>query len=110
MTIPAGTMVLPLFEEIFKGDHWQDGRSFRPERFIGQDGNIQPDAHFIPFSSGKRKCIGEKLAKAEMFIIFTTLVQQFRIFSMNDVVGESEIGFINIPKSFKIKLERRFES
>ena len=109
MNIPAGTMVLPLFEEIFKGDHWRDGRAFRPERFIGQDGNIKTDAHCIPFSTGKRKCIGEKLAKTEMLIIFSTLVQHFQIFAVNDVVEQNETGFINIPKSFEIKLQRRCE-
>ena len=107
INIPAGTMVLPLFEEILKGDHWQDGMSFKPERFLDVEGNLQRDGHFIPFSIGKRMCIGEKLAKAEMFIIFTTLVQHFQFVSEDEMTEQHELGFINIPKTFKTKLQRR---
>merc|ERR1712098_196692 len=31
--IPAGTEVSPLMAEILKGDTWEEGQLFRPERF-----------------------------------------------------------------------------
>ena len=74
-TIPAGSMVLPIMTEILKGDHWTDGTMFRPDRFLDDDGQIKKDEHFIPFSVGKRQCLGETLAKAELFLFFTILVQ-----------------------------------
>ena len=36
---------------------------FRPERFLDNVGNIVRDEHMIPFSIGRRQCLGEKLAK-----------------------------------------------
>jgi cytochrome P450 len=31
----------------------------------------------IPFSLGRRQCLGESLAKQELFLIFVTLMQKF---------------------------------
>ena len=53
-TIPANTLMQPLLTEVLKGDHWGDGTSFRPDRFIDEAGRLRRDEHFIPFSIGKR--------------------------------------------------------
>jgi cytochrome P450 len=54
-----------------QGDHWVDGLVFRPERFLDEAGAVRRDEHLIPFSVGKRQCLGETLAKAELFLFFT---------------------------------------
>ena len=78
LVIPANTMINTVMAEILKGDHWAEGKKFRPERFLDNKGDIVKDEHFIPFSVGKRQCLGETLAKTELFLFFTALVQQFR--------------------------------
>ena len=63
------------------GAHWGDGEVFRPERFLTEGEGVtevRRDEHFIPFSVGKRQCLGETLAKNELFLFFTALVQQYR--------------------------------
>ena len=88
-TIPANTFILALYAEIMKGDHWGDGTTFRPERFLDSQGLVSRDAHAMPFSigtclclslsnSGKRQCPGEGLAKVELFLFLSNLLQQFR--------------------------------
>jgi cytochrome P450 len=55
-----------------QGEHLVDGNRFRPERFLDAAGRLRNDDHFIPFSIGQRQCLGETLAKAELFLFFTS--------------------------------------
>ena len=65
-------MVQPHLSAYFlKGDHWGDGNQFRPERFLDAAGGVSKDDHLIPFSVGKRQCLGETLAKVELYLFFT---------------------------------------
>ena len=77
VVIPANTMISPIMAEILKGKHWTEGEKFRPQRFLDDRGEVIRDEHFIPFSVGKRQCLGETLAKTELFLFFTALVQQY---------------------------------
>ena len=53
VTIPANTMITPLLTNVLKGEHWKDGTSFRPERFLDSEGQPRKDEHLIPFSIGR---------------------------------------------------------
>ena len=110
VTIPANTMISPCFPELLKGDHWGDGMVFRPERFLDESGGVKIDEHFIPFSIGKRRCLGETLAKSELFLFFTGIVQQFSL--LPEIRGElptedSRNGITVLPKPFKVILKPR---
>ena len=108
--IPANTMIFPVMTEILKGDHWDDGETFRPERFLDNFGNVLKDEHFIPFSIGKRQCLGETLAKTTLFLFFTGLLQQYRFLPEVEGVYPSEIpefGITQTPKPFNVRLVNR---
>ncbi|XP_002730381.1 cytochrome P450 1A5-like [Saccoglossus kowalevskii] len=58
--------------------HWDKPEEFRPERFLDADGALLPHPDsFMPFSAGRRVCMGEALAKNELFLIFTSLFQNY---------------------------------
>ena len=54
VTIPARTTIQTLFAAIMKGDHWEEGTKFKPERFLDSEGQVRRDDHFIPFSVGEK--------------------------------------------------------
>ena len=103
-------MIQTMMAEIMKGDHWGDGKVFRPERFLDSDGKVKKDEHFIPFLTGKRQCLGETLAKTELFLFFTGLVQQYKFQpedEKNIPTEDSVFGITSLPKHFKVKLVNR---
>ncbi|KAF3830696.1 hypothetical protein GH733_004515 [Mirounga leonina] len=57
---------------------WGDPSEFRPERFLTLDGTINKalSEKVILFGMGKRKCIGETIARLEVFLFLAILLQQ----------------------------------
>ncbi|XP_006888360.1 PREDICTED: cytochrome P450 1A1-like [Elephantulus edwardii] len=57
---------------------WGDPSEFRPERFLTTDGTINKtlSERVMIFGLGKRKCIGETIARLEVFLFLATLLHQ----------------------------------
>ncbi|KAM6201588.1 cytochrome P450 1A1 [Rhynchocyon petersi] len=57
---------------------WGDPSEFRPERFLTTDGTINKmlSEKVILFGMGKRKCIGETIARLEVFLFLAILLHQ----------------------------------
>ena len=110
VVVPKDTFIQPLMAEILKGDYWTDGKSFIPERFLDDEGKAKKDSHLTPFSIGKRQCLGETLAKSELFIFFAGLLQHFKIEEEDPGVIPSDnyiVGATTLPEPFKIRLVKR---
>ncbi|CAL8362799.1 unnamed protein product [Gadus morhua 'NCC'] len=79
-TIPKGTMVITnLYSVHFDEKYWNDPGVFSPQRFLDSNGNFVRREAFLPFSLGRRQCLGEQLARMEMFLFFTTMLQRFHL-------------------------------
>lgn len=46
-------------------EYFDDGKKFKPERWLRENGTINPFAH-VPFGIGKRMCIGRRLAELQL--------------------------------------------
>nr|XP_034978011.1 cytochrome P450 2J2-like isoform X3 [Zootoca vivipara] len=75
--VPKGTIMVPnLTSVLFDEDEWETPNVFNPGHFLENDQFRKREA-FLPFSAGKRVCLGEQLARTELFIFFTALIQKF---------------------------------
>lgn len=76
--LPKGIYVIPLLTSVlYDKDHFVKADEFYPEHFLDSSGNFVRKEAFMPFSAGKRSCAGENLAKMELFLFFTRLLQNF---------------------------------
>ena len=67
-------------------------------------------AFHFPSISGKRVCLGESLARMELFLFITALVQRFR-FRMEDEQNPPSftgtLGIVNAPHDFNLIISKR---
>ncbi|XP_067150960.1 cytochrome P450 2K6-like [Apteryx mantelli] len=76
--IPKGTYVIPLLTSVLRDkSQWEKPDVFHPEHFLNSEGKFVKKDAFMPFSAGRRTCAGETLAKMELFLFFTSLLQRF---------------------------------
>ncbi|XP_062266922.1 cytochrome P450 2K1-like [Platichthys flesus] len=77
--IKKGTTVYPLLTSVlYDENEWEKPHSFHPAHFLNKEGKFVKRDAFMPFSAGRRVCLGESLARMELFIFFVTLLQRFR--------------------------------
>ncbi|KAJ0029286.1 hypothetical protein NQD34_004283 [Periophthalmus magnuspinnatus] len=110
-SIPKGTLVIPnLSSALSEEGQWKFPHEFNPENFLNHKGEfVKPDA-FLPFSAGPRVCLGEGLARMELFLILVTLLRRFRFIWPEDA-GEPDytpvFGITMTPKPYNMKVEIR---
>ncbi|XP_051265469.1 cytochrome P450 2K1-like [Dicentrarchus labrax] len=106
--IEKGTTVYPLLSSVlYDESEWESPHTFNPSHFLDKDGKFVKRDAFMPFSAGRRACPGESLARMELFIFLTTLMQNFR-FTPPPGVSEDEldltpcVGFSLNPSPHKL--------
>uniref|UniRef100_A0A8C4VL76 Cytochrome P450 2D14-like n=1 Tax=Gopherus evgoodei TaxID=1825980 RepID=A0A8C4VL76_9SAUR len=76
--IPKGTTVITNLSSVLKDETvWEKPHQFYPEHFLDAAGQFVKREAFLPFSAGRRVCLGEQLARMELFLFFTSLLQHF---------------------------------
>lgn len=94
---------------------WKDPFAFRPERFLNADGKSVNKAEcekVLAFGMGKRRCIGESIARTEVFLFLTTLVQHlcFEKKPGQDIDMTPQYGLTMKPKRCEVQAMQRFSA
>ncbi|XP_057219386.1 cytochrome P450 2B4-like [Triplophysa rosa] len=86
-------------------DHWKYADTFNPENFLDDNRCFNKPESFLPFSLGPRGCPGETLAKTELFLFITYLLQQLRFSWPADAQSphmDGIFGMVRSPQPFNI--------
>ncbi|XP_066291900.1 cytochrome P450 2J4-like [Branchiostoma lanceolatum] len=76
--IPKQTIVIPSIWSVHHDEKlFPQHDKFDPARFLDEKGQYKKNDHVMPFSAGPRICLGEQLARMELFLFFTSLMQHF---------------------------------
>ncbi|XP_041484810.1 cytochrome P450 2U1-like [Lytechinus variegatus] len=111
-TIPKGAILTPnIWSCHHSAEFWDNPEVFKPDRFLTNDMKslVDEPLAYMPFSCGSRKCLGDQLAKNELFLIFAKIMQKFNIdFALGDRPESLDEGFekgvILRPNAMKIRL------
>ncbi|XP_029140819.1 cytochrome P450 2K6-like [Protobothrops mucrosquamatus] len=103
----SGTYIIPLLTSVLHDEsQWEKPHDFYPGHFLDSEGKFVKRDAFMPFSAGRRVCAGENLAKMELFLFFTSLLQKFTFqpppgTSKDDLDLTPCVGLISSPMPYK---------
>ncbi|KAK5867870.1 hypothetical protein PBY51_012327 [Eleginops maclovinus] len=110
-SIPKGTLIIPNLTSVLNEEgQWKFPNEFNPENFLNDQGEfVKPEA-FMPFSAGPRMCLGEGLARMELFLILVTLLRKFNFIWPEDA-GKPDYtpvyGVTLTPKPYHMNVQLR---
>ncbi|KAM8929973.1 cytochrome P450 4B1-like [Pelodytes ibericus] len=80
-SLPEGCLVSVCIDSIHRNpDVWNDPEVFDPSRFSSENSAQRHSHAFLPFSAGKRNCIGQSFAMNEMKVAVALTLSAFELY------------------------------
>ncbi|XP_027034495.1 cytochrome P450 2D15-like [Tachysurus fulvidraco] len=110
-SIPKGTLIIPNLSSVLSEEgQWKFPHEFNPSNFLNEQGQFEKPEAFLPFSAGPRTCLGEGLARMELFLVLVTLLRRFHFIWPEDA-GTPDFtpiyGITLTPKPYKMVIKLR---
>ncbi|XP_067212356.1 cytochrome P450 4C1-like isoform X2 [Linepithema humile] len=109
--LPKGAdTIMSIFHMHRNKKHWSNPLMFDPDRFLPEkEGHCSK--YFMPFSNGRRNCIGQKYAMISMKVILITLIRTFEFkvdknIKIEDIELNTDIALCTVDP-LKVKIQKR---
>lgn len=90
---------------------WDNPSLFRPDRFLNENRELNKSLveKVLIFGMGIRKCLGEDVARNEIFIFITAVLQQLKLKKCPRAKLDltPTYGLVMRPKPYQLEAERR---
>jgi len=94
---------------------YPDPFSFKPERFLDENGKMKPDSRIFAYGFGRRICAGKDVASNFMWLVIISFLTSFNIGKAKDESGNEieidhtyhDVGVISHKKPFKCSITPR---
>ncbi|VDI80748.1 cytochrome P450, family 2, subfamily U, polypeptide 1 [Mytilus galloprovincialis] len=97
---PKGAIIfLSIDSALSSEETFPNSDEFNPDRFIDADGNLHSQEKILAFSAGRRVCLGESLARMELFLYLTSMVQRYEFLSPEGQDPPSTKGHLGITRT-----------
>ncbi|KAB7505058.1 Steroid 21-hydroxylase [Armadillidium nasatum] len=112
-SIPKGSVIIPNIETCHKDPkYWKHPNTFSIDNFLDEDGKfIGNKEGYLPFGLGRRQCLGESLAKMELFLFTGAILQNFQILEpdgQNVSLQPLDVtNVLNLVPKFEVILKNR---
>jgi cytochrome P450 len=109
-TLPRNTTVLIGLQSVhMDGEFWSEPEKFKPERFLDENMKTKNIDRLLSFGAGRRKCLGDQLARHAIFTYYCGILQKFKL-----KTSEKDLPSLNLapgitlsPRPYKIIFEKR---
>ncbi len=105
--IPKNTAVFPNIGHVMRDPkNFPDPEKFDPTRYLTPEGKYKPHPMVVPFGLGKRRCLGETLAKMSLYVFFTGILTHFTLVKENEddyISTKPSVGAVLSPQPYKLR-------
>jgi len=109
--IPRGTTLMANLYAVFRDPKlWEKPNEFYPQHFLQADGSFKHLEYFIPFGLGRRLCIGETIARVQLCLVASHIVQHFHLsLAPHDPTPatDTDSSFFRIAPHFRLVATQR---
>ncbi|XP_076814858.1 cytochrome P450 2B1-like [Clavelina lepadiformis] len=111
-TIPKNTEIIAnLWSVNNDPETWNNPKKFDPRRHLDNEGCFIQSKKVLPFSLGPRHCLGQDIAKAEVFLFLVNIIRKFKLSvdpSAPPSADNGKHGSAFVPAPFNLIVTPRF--